>query len=144
VLGSHLMSRYVTEALQKWEDKLIGKRIHVITDHKALEFFKTQVRLSNRQQRWIEYMSKFDFNITYVKGEYNKVTDCLSQYYKSDTSTDIHEYHEYVQADRRLDPEGEDLPRIRMMEIKERVVEIRTMHAIVTCRSKRLLDIKEQ
>ena len=134
----------ILEALQKWEDKLIGKKIHVITDHKALEFFKTQLRLSNRQQRWTEYMSKFDFDITYVKGEYNKVADCLSRYYESDTATDVLEYHEYVQVDRKLDPEGEDLPRIRMMEIKERTVEIRTMRAIESRRSKRLLDIKEQ
>jgi hypothetical protein len=31
----------ILEAMQKWEDKLVGYRIHVITDHKALEFFKT-------------------------------------------------------------------------------------------------------
>ena len=39
----------ILEALLKWEDKLIGRKVHVITDHKALEFFKTQARLSNRQ-----------------------------------------------------------------------------------------------
>jgi hypothetical protein len=39
----------ILEALLKWEDKLIGGKVHVITDHKALEFFKTQVWLSNRQ-----------------------------------------------------------------------------------------------
>jgi hypothetical protein len=32
----------ILEALLKWEDKLIGRRIHVITDHQALEFFQTQ------------------------------------------------------------------------------------------------------
>jgi RNase H-like domain found in reverse transcriptase/Reverse transcriptase (RNA-dependent DNA polymerase) len=32
----------ILEALLKWEDKLIGRRIHVVTDHKALEFFQTQ------------------------------------------------------------------------------------------------------
>jgi hypothetical protein len=133
----------ILEALQKWEDKLIGKKVHVITDHKALEFFKTQSRLSNQQQRWMDYMSKFDFDITYVKGEYNKVADCLSRYYESDTSADEHEFHEYAQVDRKLDPEGEDLPQTRVVEIKERVVEIRAMQA-ETRRSKRLLDIREQ
>jgi hypothetical protein len=39
----------ILEALLKWEDKLIGRRIHVITDHQALEFFQTQCRLSARQ-----------------------------------------------------------------------------------------------
>lgn len=39
----------ILEALNKWEDKLVGYRIHVITDHKALEFFKTQGHLTGRQ-----------------------------------------------------------------------------------------------
>jgi hypothetical protein len=30
----------ILEALLKWEDKLIGYRVHVVTDHQALEFFK--------------------------------------------------------------------------------------------------------
>ena len=32
----------ILEALLKWEDKLIGNRLNVVTDHRALEFFKTQ------------------------------------------------------------------------------------------------------
>ncbi len=39
----------ILEALLKWEDKLIGYRIHVIMDHKALEFFKTQSNLMGCQ-----------------------------------------------------------------------------------------------
>jgi len=39
----------ILEALLKWEDKLMGYEIHIITDHKALEFFKTQSSLMNRQ-----------------------------------------------------------------------------------------------
>ncbi len=134
----------VLEALQKWEDKLIGRRLHVITDHKALEFFKTQAYLSSRQWRWMNYMSKFDFDITYIKGEYNKVADCLSRYYESDTSADVHEFHDYVQADRRIDPDGEDLPMERLQEIKERVVEIRAMHAMETWRSLWLRETQER
>ena len=75
----------ILEVLLKWEDKLMGYKIHIITDHKALEFFKTQVHLSPQQCRWIDYMSRYQFDITYVKGELNKVTDCLSRYFKSDT-----------------------------------------------------------
>jgi hypothetical protein len=40
----------ILEALLKWEDKLIGYHIHVITDHKALEFFKTQINLFPHQR----------------------------------------------------------------------------------------------
>ena len=32
----------ILEALLKWEDKLIGNRLNVVTDHRALEFYKTQ------------------------------------------------------------------------------------------------------
>ena len=67
----------ILEFLQKWEDKLVGYKIHVITDHKALEFFKTQNRLTNQQRRWMDYLSRFNFDITYTKGELNKIADCL-------------------------------------------------------------------
>ena len=122
----------ILEALHKWEDKLVGQKFHVITDHKALEFFKTQNTLSNRQIRWTEYMSKFDLDITYVKGEYNKVADCLSRYYENDTSSDVHEFHEFVHVDRIIDPEGEDIPLERVQEIRERRVEIHAMQAMET------------
>lgn len=54
----------ILEALMKWEDKLMGYQIHVITNHQALEFFKTQAHLSGRQMRWMDYMSQFNFDIT--------------------------------------------------------------------------------
>jgi hypothetical protein len=78
----------ILEALLKWEDKLIGNRINVVTNHRALEFFKTQRRLSSRQMRWMEYLSRFNFYIQYVKGSSNKVADSLSRYYQSDTEDD--------------------------------------------------------
>ena len=31
----------VLEALMKWEDKLLGRKFTVVTDHKGLEYFKT-------------------------------------------------------------------------------------------------------
>ena len=39
----------ILEALLKWEDKLMGYEIHIITNYKALEFFKTQSSLMNHQ-----------------------------------------------------------------------------------------------
>lgn len=41
----------ILEAILKWEDKLLGYCIHVVTDYKALEFFKIQWHLSSRQMR---------------------------------------------------------------------------------------------
>ena len=31
----------VLEALMKWEDKLLGRKFMVVTNHKGLEYFKT-------------------------------------------------------------------------------------------------------
>ncbi|KAG6870358.1 hypothetical protein C0995_013543, partial [Termitomyces sp. Mi166 len=74
-------------------------------------------------------MSRYQFDITYVKGELNKVADCLSQYFESDTIDDMHNVYDYVQADKQIDPEGEDLPLHRFQEIVEKRVEIRAMQA---------------
>ncbi len=121
----------ILKALMKWEDKLMGYRIHVITDHKALEFFKTQSQLTGQQLQWTDYMSRFDFDITYVKGENNKVADCLSRYYENDTKEDIHGIHEYIHADVRVDPTGEDLPPDRLTEINEKLIELRAMQEVL-------------
>jgi hypothetical protein len=108
----------ILEALLKWEDKLIGNRINIVTDHRALEFFKTQRRLSHRQMRWMEYLSRFDFDIQYVKGVTNKVADSLSRYYQSDTSEDSYPTYDFMNTDVQLDPEGEDIPWNWVVEIR--------------------------
>ena len=41
----------ILEALLKWEDKLLSQKILVVTNHKALEFFKMQRCLNSRQAR---------------------------------------------------------------------------------------------
>jgi len=89
-------------------------------------------------------MSRFDFDITYVKGEYNKVADCLSRYYESDTAADVHGYHDYVQADLRIDPTGDNLPATRYEEVVEKVVEIHAMHAMEARRSRCLQEARDR
>src|ERR1700722_38078 len=66
--------------------------------------------------RWMEYLSWFDYDIQYIKGTSNKVADSLSRYYQSDTDEDNHLLYDYVMVDALLDPEGEDLPWIRMIK----------------------------
>jgi hypothetical protein len=117
----------ILELLQCWEDKLVGYRIHVVTDHKALEFFKTQTELFHRQRRWMDYMSRFDFDIMYVKGELNKVADCFSRYYENDTSANMYDPHKYVCTNARIDPEGDDLQGPRLHELTEQVIKLRAI-----------------
>ena len=105
------------KALMKWEDKLLGHKFTLVTDHKGLEYFKTQKNLSDRQVQCWEFLSHFNHTIMHVDGIDNKVVDCLSCYYENDTSEDSHSENTYVNADIRLDPDGKLLPTDRYMEL---------------------------
>jgi len=134
----------ILEVLLKWEDKLMGYEVHIITDHKALEFFKTQLSLTNRQWQWMDYLSRFTFDITYIKGDLNKVADCLSWYHKNDIIEDVYQYNKYVRADAWIDTMGEDLSAQRFKEMSEHVIEIRAMKAKEERYSWRLHERLEQ
>ena len=71
----------ILEGLLRWEDKLLGREIIVIMDHRTLEFFNTQRTMSLRQVRWYEYLLRFNYTIQYVKGIKNIVADALSCMY---------------------------------------------------------------
>src|ERR1700723_1364688 len=66
---------------------------------------------------WMEYFIQFNYNIQYIKETSNKVADSLSRYYQSDMDEDNHPSYDYITVDALLDPEGEDLPWIRMIEV---------------------------
>jgi hypothetical protein len=48
----------ILEALLKWEDQLLGRHIHIVMDHKTLEFFDKQKDISYRQCRWADYLAR--------------------------------------------------------------------------------------
>ncbi|PBL04566.1 hypothetical protein ARMGADRAFT_912001, partial [Armillaria gallica] len=96
-----------------------------------------------QQMRWMDYMSQFNFDIMYIKGENNKVADCLSQYYENDTWDEAHDIHEYIHADVQVDPGGEDLPPDRYQETQEKTVEICAMCEADLHHSHRIQEQKE-
>jgi hypothetical protein len=110
----------ILEGLLRWEDKLLGRDIIIITDHRTLEFFNTQRTMSLRQIRWYEYLSRFSYTIQYVEGIKNVVADALSRMYAG--RNDSIPIDDWVNADIRLDPEGETLPIDRLLE--SRVVQL--------------------
>jgi hypothetical protein len=111
----------ILEALLKWEDKLIGRSIRIVTDHKTLEFFSTQRKLSYQQMRWIDYLSRFTYTIQYVPGEENVVADALSRYYlgAEPELAQLGLGQDYVDADYRLDRDGENLTMARNEGVAE-------------------------
>ena len=83
----------------------MGRKFTVVTDHKGLEYFKTQPNLSLRQTRWWEYLSHFNYNTIHVDGTQNQVADSLSRYYEYDTIEDEYPNSKFVKADEILDPD---------------------------------------
>jgi hypothetical protein len=53
--------------------------IQVITDHKNLEYFMTSKQLNRRQARWVEFLSRFQFKLTYRPGRLGGKPDALTR-----------------------------------------------------------------
>src|SRR5271154_3184387 len=87
-------------------------------DHKALTFFKTRTYMSDRQVRWWEFLSQFNYTLVYTKGNANKVADALSCYYMSDRSSKQQEAHVYANVDACLDLNGDYITENRKNELK--------------------------
>jgi RNase H-like domain found in reverse transcriptase len=51
----------------------------VITDHKNLRYFMTQRRLNERQMRWADILSRYDFVLQYRPGKLASRPDALSR-----------------------------------------------------------------
>ena len=77
-------------ALKEWRHYLHGTKFKIVirTDHKSLVHFDTQPKLSERQARWNEYMSEFDYIIEYQEGKTNVVADALSR--RADHNINVH------------------------------------------------------
>jgi hypothetical protein len=66
-------------ALKLWRHYLVGRNFELKTNHQSLKHLLTQRDLNARQRRWSEFMSEYDFGISYIKGKENVVTNALSR-----------------------------------------------------------------
>jgi len=68
-------------ALKEWRCHLQGAEFpfKIYCDHRNLKFPKSPEVLSDRQIRWLEFLSKFNYEIIYRKGVSNKKADILSR-----------------------------------------------------------------
>jgi hypothetical protein len=48
-------------------------------DHEILKHLFNQRDINAKQRRWTEFMSEYDFGISYIKGKENVVVDALSR-----------------------------------------------------------------
>ena len=66
-------------ALNSWRHYLLGEKFELFTDHKSLKYLFSQKDLNLRQQRWMESLASYDFEIAYTLGKGNVVADALSR-----------------------------------------------------------------
>jgi transposase InsO family protein len=71
----------IIRTFEEWRPELEGAAhpISVISDHKNLEYFMTTKQLNRRQVRWAEYLSRFNFVITYRPGKQGGKPDALTR-----------------------------------------------------------------
>ena len=50
-----------------------------MSDHIGLRYLFDQQNLNARQARWLAMIDEFDFEIRYIKGKENRVTNALSR-----------------------------------------------------------------
>jgi transposase InsO family protein len=71
----------IVDSFGQWRHLLEGSthQIIVYNDHKNLTYFQTARILSRRQARWSNFLSRFDFLITYRPGAQQGKADALSR-----------------------------------------------------------------
>ena len=71
----------IFEAFKIWQYYLEGPAysIDIVTDHKNLEYFSTTKVLTQRQARWSEYLSQFNFVIRFCPDHLSTKPDALTR-----------------------------------------------------------------
>jgi hypothetical protein len=71
----------IVKGLQNWRHWLERTRlpVQILTDHKNLEYFSKPRILNQRQMRWLEMLTHYNYEIHYCPGDKNCAADTLSQ-----------------------------------------------------------------
>ena len=66
---------------QQWRCYLetVSTPVFLHTDHEPLTWLASQARPNRRQARWLEFLSQFQYELLYVKGDENVVADALTR-----------------------------------------------------------------
>ena len=68
----------VIHALKMWRHYIMGRKFLLLTDNSGVKYLFNQPDLNERQERWLSFLRKFEFEVRHIKGKENKVVDALS------------------------------------------------------------------
>lgn len=102
----------IIKAFEEWRVYLSGtkEQVTVYTDHKNLVNFTTTKELNRRQVRWAEFLSEFNFKISYRPGNENGRADALSR--RSDLESNEPAASHAILT---MDEEGNLFPNVRTL-----------------------------
>jgi len=69
----------VVRAFEEWRTYLVGRPVTVRSDHQNLRYFTTKRLLNQRQARWSEFLSQFNYTIEFVPGKAHGKADALTR-----------------------------------------------------------------
>jgi hypothetical protein len=84
------------ETMLRHQDLLQGVKFKWYTDHKGLIHFLEQKNLLGWQACWLEKLSEFDFEVVYVPGVENILSDILLRLYSNDRPGTVCACSEYT------------------------------------------------
>ena len=113
----------IIKALEEWRPELQGaqQEFDIVTDHKNLEYFTTTKTLNQRQVRWSEFLSQFNFRITYRPGAKAILPDSLSRKWEDRPAKDDPDDSRLRNRQRTLLPNSRFDPELLNELLKETV-----------------------
>ena len=61
----------IWHALDSWKHYFLGTPFNLHIDHQSLKYFLMQTKLSDKQMRWANFLSQFNFHIAHIVGKHN-------------------------------------------------------------------------
>ena len=98
----------IVKGFETWRPELASvspdQPVKVLTDHQNLEVFMTTKQLNLWQARWAEFLSEFNFKITYRPGKEGEKPDTLTRLAQDrpkgfDDSRQQHQFQTLLKAD---------------------------------------------
>ena len=108
-------------ALKKFHKFLYGRHFTVHTDHRSLTYLFTQETINPMMINWMETLLSYDFDVVYVPGILNILSDKLSRIFQTtmelEGGDELSQSHT-LQKKRKLDKEKEKKKNIKVFYIQ--------------------------